>query len=88
MSAALVERPAGRLWARLPVGPLIAHVAARGGIAACLEGLPELDRDRLDRAVHRGVAAGVLTFQAADVLAIELLGLHPMLVWGDDWLRG
>lgn len=86
MSAAVLEPAASRSWARLPVGPLVGHVAARGGLAVCLERQPELDRVRLERSLLRGVAAGVLTYRAADILAIELLGLHPMLVWGDDWL--
>ncbi len=85
MSAAVVVRTT-TAWARLPVGPLVAHVAARGGLAACLERQPDLDRVRLERSLLRGVTAGVLTYRAADILAIELLGLHPMLVWGDDWL--
>ena len=71
-------------WARLPVGPLVAHVAARGGLAACLAREPGLDRVRLERALLRGVTVGVLTYRAANILAVELLGLHPMLVWGDD----
>jgi hypothetical protein len=64
----------------------VARVTERGGLAACLERQPDLDRARLERALLRGVAAGTLTYRAADVLAIRLLGLHPMLVWGDDWL--
>lgn len=85
MSALLAEEPVPKRD-RLPVGPLVAWIAVRGGFAACAERQPHLNRVRLERALLRGVAAGVLTQRAADVLAIELLGLHPMLVWGDDWL--
>lgn len=71
---------------QLAVGPLVARIAARGGIGACLERQPDLDRVRLERTLNRGVARGHLSFRTADTLSIKMLGLHPMLAWGDDWL--
>lgn len=71
---------------QLPVGPLVARVAARGGIGACLERQPDLDRVRLERTLNRAIVRGHLSLRTADTLSIKMLGLHPMLVWGDDWL--
>lgn len=39
----------------------------------------------LERAYCRARREGSLTPFAADRLAIRLLGLHPVLVWGDEW---
>lgn len=90
MSTTVQERPAARYRGsrrgpRLPLAPLLAIVEARGGYAACA---PDArgHRETLDRAWERAKAEGAVTFDAADRLAIRLLGLHPMLVWGEDWL--
>lgn len=72
---------------RLPIGPLQALVDSSGGYAPCAQGLTGLARDRVERAYWRAVSDGQMTWWSADLLAIELLGLHPLLVWGDDWLN-
>lgn len=35
---------------------------------------------------YRAQHDGWVTVRQADELAIRLLGLHPLLVWGEDWL--
>lgn len=71
---------------QLPVEPLVRLVEGRGGLYACLGTSAGREVDRLDRMYRRASDRGHLSWKAADQLAIELLGLHPMLVWGDDWV--
>ena len=66
----------------VPAAPLLRAVELRGGAAAC----GAKRSPALERALERAQVSGRLTYRAADQLAIRLLGLHPMLVWGDDWL--
>lgn len=40
------------------------------------------------RAYYRAARTGRVSHYAADLLAVELLGLHPILVYGDAWLGG
>lgn len=72
--------PAG--WPTLPAGPLVERVRARGGFRVCAG-----RDDRLERAYSRAQAVGRLTVWAADQLAVKVLGLPPLLVWGDAWLE-
>src|SRR5664279_4404783 len=69
----------------LSSAPLVALVEAEGGYAACA-GMCQ-GNTPLARAWHRAKADGTVTWVAADVLAVKLLGLHPLLVWGEEWLR-
>lgn len=61
----------------LPIGPLVESVDRAGGIPA------RLNCSGLAKAWHRGRAAGRVTFDAADRLAVGLLGLHPACVWSE-----
>lgn len=70
--------PVDRRPARLPAAPLLQRVAARGGPAACGVG----QGSRQEQALMRARRAGTLTLQAADKLAVEVLGLTPVEVWG------
>ncbi len=70
--------------AHLPAAPL----------AALVNGAPR-SNDRkagprntsIERKYYRAVKQGALTVFAADELAIRLLGVHPMTIWGDQWLE-
>lgn len=76
------------LSTHLPAEPLVRLVEGRGGLYACLgRGRDDLAARRLDRAYSRAITAGHMTWKTGDQLAIELLGLHPLLVWGAGWLR-
>ena len=91
MSAAVLEAPQRRggkvPQRRLPLAPLLELIEGRGGYAVCAPGVGNRgDRAALDRTWERAKAEGAVPLTTADRLAIELLGLHPMLVWGDDWL--
>lgn len=67
-----------------PTAPLVARVEAAGGPAACCgEGID--GREALLRAYHRAACSDTVAWAAADRLAIELLGVHPVELWGDDW---
>jgi len=57
-------------------------VHAHGGPIAC--GVHR--DDATERAWERAKHDGWVTVRQADELAIRLLGLHPMLVWGEEWL--
>jgi hypothetical protein len=63
----------------LPAGPLIDAVQRSGG-------LPQFAaRGELAQAFYRARRSGRLTIEAADLMAIRLLHVHPYFVWGDDW---
>jgi hypothetical protein len=64
----------------LPAGPLLERVRGRGGFRACAGADPALEK-----AYQRAQSAGRLTVWAADQLAVKVLGLPPVLVWGDAW---
>jgi hypothetical protein len=76
------RRPPAPLLRHLPAAPLVHLVQRAGGLTAC----GVVEHSDLERAYYRAAENGTLTAQAADQLAIRVLGLHPMLVWGDDWL--
>jgi hypothetical protein len=67
----------------LPAEPLIEQVLLRGGVRECETRTPALES--LFQQVRR---SGRVTVWAADKLAVQLLGEHPMMVWGDEWLYG
>jgi hypothetical protein len=68
-----------------PVAPLVALLDEMGGWENVMRGKPTGMRERLQKALTRGKETGHVTVPFADCLAIEVLGLHPALVWGDDW---
>jgi len=74
----------------LTAEPLVAAVEARGGaeLLARRQGLVERTArfERLVRSYRRARSHGRVTDVAADALCIELLGEHPVLVWGEQWL--
>jgi len=80
-AAATVEA----LPTRLPAGPLMRLVEGRGGLYACL--CRHRRNGGLERAYSVAARQGRRTWKAADRLAIELLGLHPLEVWGSAWLE-
>lgn len=72
----------------LPAQPLIELIRGRGGLAAALEHLAD-DPDlvnALQIAYHRAQTDGTVTVAKADEFAIKVLGYHPILIFGDDWL--
>ena len=66
----------------LPVGPLLRQVELRGGPDACgaWRGSAE------EQALRRAAVDGRVTYDQMDVLAVRLLGMHPIELWGDAWL--
>jgi hypothetical protein len=69
-------------------------LTARGDPAAALDfatlalkaNKGKQDAERLTRSYRRARENGQLTDAAADSLCIQLLGEHPLLVFGEDWL--
>jgi hypothetical protein len=79
----------------LDAAPLLAALDQRGGVAAVWRaafgepfiGANGQGRGRsVARAVQRARDTGRITRRAADVIAVDLLGMHPMDVFGDAWL--
>ncbi|GAA4698148.1 hypothetical protein [Nocardioides nanhaiensis] len=66
----------------LPAEPLLRQIALRGGLTA--SGLAHTTG--LEQAYVRATQTGRITLRAADQFAAAV-GLHPLLLWGDDWLR-
>lgn len=73
----------GQTQPHVPAGPLLDEVRRRGGNAVVLQGRP--DRQRVERALHRGQSNGWVTVESADRLATDVLGAHPADLWGSDW---
>lgn len=73
---------------KLPAAALVDAVEARGGpvVLARRRGHDHSPGSRLIKAYRRAKASGTITDTAADTLCIELLGEHPVLVFGDTWL--
>lgn len=65
----------------LPAAPVVVRIRQLGGVRACCG-----RNEALERAYNRAAAAGRLTVWAADQLAVRVLGEHPLMVWGEDWL--
>ena len=38
------------------------------------------------RTYFRAKSQGTVTWRCADEFAIELLGMHPLMIWGEEWL--
>lgn len=74
----------------LDARPLAELVEGRGGLEGTLpDGFLNTTSGRtVARAFYRGRARGYYTLLIADLLAVELLGITPFEVWGDDWLTG
>ncbi len=67
---------------RIPAAPLLRQVELHGGRAHL--GLNE--RTAASRAFDRARREGSLTLDAADQLAVLVLGMHPIEIWGDTYL--
>jgi hypothetical protein len=92
----LAAAAVGTVWApapatRLPIEPLGALIAARGGLRAC--GVRHHPADssertrwvaRIQRGYERARRRGWVSVQAGDELSVAVLR-HPAEVWGDDW---
>jgi hypothetical protein len=72
----------------LPADPILTIIRGRGGLAEVLRHLDydDTEAQRLRMVYHRGQNDGRLSVAKADELAIRVLGLHPVLIYGDDWL--
>lgn len=69
----------------LPVEPLVAQIRIRGGWPAASRHLGRTRHYSLEWALRRGIESGYLSWAAADSLAVEVLGMHPFMIWGDVW---
>lgn len=65
----------------VPATPVVAYAASIG------EEFTDALREHpsLQRAWHRGVAAGKFTEKAADEIAVRVFSTHPCAIWGDIW---
>jgi ParB/RepB/Spo0J family partition protein len=72
---------------RIPSGPLVDVIEARGGIGALTGHLDQTARDAIRRAYHRAKTSGDVTEAMADELCVKLLGKAPTEVWGSEWGR-
>lgn len=63
----------------LPAEPLLTYLQATGHDFG--------DKPSIARAVNRARQHGRLTIWAADSIAITGLGLHPALIWGNEWFH-
>lgn len=77
--AARRARP-GRREQRVPAEPLLRQVDLAGGDYALGVRIGSAEKRALERARHDGT----LTLWAADQLAVRLLGMTPVELWGDD----
>ncbi|HSX68769.1 helix-turn-helix domain-containing protein [Nocardioides sp.] len=68
---------------RVAAAPLLRLVIARGGPGAC----GARGGTAAEQALVRARRQGWLTIWAADELAVRLLGMSPLEVWGDEWLE-
>lgn len=75
--------PVAAQRARVSAEPLLRLLAVRGGPAACGAGEGTAEEQALLRARRQGW----VTIWAADELAVRLLGMTPLEVWGDEWLE-
>jgi excisionase family DNA binding protein len=66
---------------RLPAGPLLRQIELRGGVAAC--GVEANSTE--EKAIGRAQDEGSLTLRAADHLAVRVLRMTPLELWGGDW---
>ena len=66
----------------LPAKPLLELVRVHGGPSklGVQRGTAE------QKAYERALRDGWVTIWAADLLACHLLGLPPVLVWGEEWI--
>jgi hypothetical protein len=69
---------------RLPFAPLEPY------LTHAVSGVKVSDKDGAERAPGMGNISyyrslGSLNESAADQIACRVLGIHPMLIWGDDW---
>lgn len=77
---------------RLPFAPLLSLVETHGGLAAL--GLSHREDDSAERTRHlertmrvywRSRKRGWIGLYEADRFAVQVLGLHPCMVWGQAW---
>lgn len=69
----------------LESAPLLTYVASIGGLAA-LVNIEDDQRDYAEKVLERAAENGYLTLVAGDKFTIEVLGLHPALIW-TDWFN-
>lgn len=74
---------------RLPIEPLHATIELLGGIGALGAALSGAQHaatlQRLTRTYHRSVERGWISIYDADCLCIQLLRMHPCMLWGAGW---
>ena len=69
-------RPKNGPLDNLPAAPLLAELTRRG---------ITLPRKGDQKAIARANHTGTITVPVADRLCVELLGVHPAAVYGNDW---
>ena len=73
----------------LPAAPLLAAVEHRGGISACLgEGVDHQQSTQILSLLAAARKKGRVTVWTGDRLAVQVLGVHPVTVWGELWFTG
>lgn len=73
---------------KVPLEPLVTALVRRGVLEPDDDSYTSLaDAIGLTRqSVTRFVRSGELTVWTADLAAVRALNVHPMNVWGNDWL--
>ncbi len=73
----------------LPAAPLLKLISTRGGIAELStrrgDQVHGTNRRRAEKSYARILDAGCVTLDAADRMCVELLGMHPAEVYGEQW---
>jgi hypothetical protein len=69
---------------QLRVEPLVQAVQERGGLAGL--GAGKHANTALRQAFYRARRKGLIPLDQADDLCVQLLGCHPVQVWGDAWI--
>lgn len=82
---------------RIQVQPLLDAIEQRGGLGEVLTRAgvevivpgttktPTLAYQRQEKRLRDADAQGWIDYFIADEIAIEVLGMHPYMIWGDHW---
>jgi hypothetical protein len=68
----------------LSAEPLVLIVTQRGGLAQL--GAGKGANSALRQAFYRAKKRGFISMEQADDLCVQLLGCHPVQIWGDAWI--
>lgn len=76
---------------RMPAAPMLERIDAAGGLAPICNRVGirgETERKKWEQRIERARALGEVTVRVADLFAIELVGIHPALIWPEWFTAG